>query len=213
MAGMGRAENVLAHNVRLLGHLDLPGGGQVTVRDGYAYVGHMKPPHGTTILDVADPARPRVVSTVTLADSYSHTHKVRVVDDLMFVNAEMNNRHFLRKGERIPGVAARIQAEQGRPASPQEIAQALGVAEADLPILEEAARRGYGDGGFRIYDIADRTRPREIAYVRTHGIGVHRFDVDDRYAYISTEMEGFLGNILVIYDIGDPTHPCEVSRW
>ncbi len=213
MAESGATGSSLAHNVRRLGHLDLPGGGQVTVRGRYAYVGHMKPPHGTTILDVADPARPRVVSTLTLADPYSHTHKVRVIGDLMLVNVEMNNRHFLRKGERIPETAARIQAERGRAASPEEIARALGVTEADLPVLQEAARRGYRDGGFKIYDIADRTRPREIATVRTHGIGVHRFDADERYAYISTEMDGYRGNILVIYDIGDPTRPREVSRW
>jgi len=37
--------------------------------------------------------------------------------------------------------------------------------------------------------------------------------MDERYAYISTEMEGFVGNILVIYDLGDPKHPREASRW
>ena len=37
--------------------------------------------------------------------------------------------------------------------------------------------------------------------------------MDARYAYISTEMEGFIGNILVIYDIADPRSPKEVSRW
>src|ERR671917_499346 len=58
-----------------------------------------------------------------------------------------------------------------------------------------------------------RTSPRELSYVRTGGIGVHRFDMDERYAYISTEMEGYVGNILVVYDIADPTRPREVSRW
>ena len=47
----------------------------------------------------------------------------------------------------------------------------------------------------------------------TGGIGVHRFDMDERYAYISTEMEGFVGNILVIYDLRDPKKPDEISRW
>jgi hypothetical protein len=42
---------------------------------------------------------------------------------------------------------------------------------------------------------------------------VHRFDMDERYAYISTEMEGYVGNILVIYDIRNPARPEEVSRW
>ncbi len=65
----------------------------------------------------------------------------------------------------------------------------------------------------RFYDVSDRTRPRLLSYVRTHGFGTHRFDMDERYAYISTEMEGFLGNILVIYDIADPSRPAEVSRW
>jgi hypothetical protein len=32
-------------------------------------------------------------------------------------------------------------------------------------------------------------------------------------AYISTEMEGYVGNILVIYDCADPIRPEEVSRW
>ena len=34
---------------------------------------------------------------------------------------------------------------------------------------------------------------------------MHRFDMDDRYAYISTEMDGYRVNILVNYDISDPT--------
>lgn len=37
--------------------------------------------------------------------------------------------------------------------------------------------------------------------------------MDANYAYISTEMEGYVGNILVIYDLSDPTNPTEVSRW
>jgi hypothetical protein len=50
-------------------------------------------------------------------------------------------------------------------------------------------------------------------YERTHGFGVHRFDMDERFAYISTEMEGYVGNILVIYDIEDPSRPQQVGRW
>src|SRR3546814_14091888 len=37
--------------------------------------------------------------------------------------------------------------------------------------------------------------------------------MDADYAYISTEMEGYFGNILVTYDLKDPAHPQEVSRW
>ena len=76
-----------------------------------------------------------------------------------------------------------------------------------------AEQTAYPHGGFKLYDVSDRTRPRLIRHVKTFGRGVHRFDMDERYAYISTEMEGFVGNILVIYDLRDPARPQEVSRW
>ncbi len=71
----------------------------------------------------------------------------------------------------------------------------------------------HGAGGFKLYDVSDRAAPRLIAHHRTFGRGVHRFDMDQRYAYISTEMPGYVGNILVIYDLRDPARPEEVSRW
>src|SRR5262245_62483426 len=37
-------KTTLARNVRRLGHLDLPGAGQVTVRGSHAYVGHIPNP-------------------------------------------------------------------------------------------------------------------------------------------------------------------------
>jgi hypothetical protein len=42
---------------------------------------------------------------------------------------------------------------------------------------------------------------------------VHRFTYDGRYAYISTEQEGFIGTIVMILDLKDPTRPEEVGRW
>ncbi len=41
----------LERNIRRLGHLDIAGGGQVVVQEGYAYVGHMDPPMGTSIIE------------------------------------------------------------------------------------------------------------------------------------------------------------------
>src|ERR687892_1087225 len=111
----------LSRNVRGVGHLDLPGGGQVVVDGGYAYVGHMKPPHGTSILDVSDPASPRVVARLELEGDESHTHKVRVVGDLMFVNVEQNDRHFLRKGDRLPQLRADLQGKLERRPSDAEL--------------------------------------------------------------------------------------------
>src|SRR5437764_1226371 len=83
---------------------------------------------------------------------------------------------------------------------PAVLAARMGVTEADIRAIEAESRRDYDAGGFKVYDVSDPTKPKEIAHQRTGGIGVHRFDMDDRYAYISTEMKGYIGNILVIYD-------------
>ncbi len=202
----------IASNVKRLGHLDIAGGGQVVVQGDYAYIGHMKPPHGTSIIDISNPADPRVVAHTQTDSEFSHTHKVRVAGDIMVTNVEMNNRHFLRVGDRIPETIALLETD-GKDPTDANIAAALGVKEDDIPVLNEARERGYTDGGFKVWDISDKTNPKELAYVRTHGFGTHRFDMDENYAYISTEMEGYIGNILVIYSLADPTNPTEVSRW
>ena len=66
---------------------------------------------------------------------------------------------------------------------------------------------------FEFTTFASSAAPKLISWVKTHARGVHRFDMDEHYVYISTEMEGFVGNILVIYDIRNPSNPVEVSRW
>jgi hypothetical protein len=203
----------LSKNLRPIGRIDIPGGGQVVVQDGYAFVGHMKPPHGTSIVDVRDPANPRVVVTLDLPNEDSHTHKVRVVGDVMIANVEQNDRHALRRGQALREVETRLRAELGRDPSEPELARGLDVPQSLMPRLRHALEHGYRDGGFRVFDVSDKARPRELAYHRTGGVGVHRFDMDARYAYISTEREGFVGNILVVYDIADPARPTEISRW
>lgn len=196
----------LSRNITRLGHLDIEGGGQVVVQGNYVYLGHMKPPMGTSIVDVSDPANPKVVSHVPPPDEWSHTHKVRVCGDLMITNVEQDRRHFLRKGEKIAGLRAQGLDDAG-------IAASLGVKLSDIADLEGGLARGYHSGGFRVWDISDKTAPKLLSYVRTHGFGVHRFDMDENYAYISTEMEGYVGNILVVYDLSDPSNPTEVTRW
>jgi len=71
----------------------------------------------------------------------------------------------------------------------------------------------YDDGGVRIYDITDKSNPKLIRFLKTYGKGVHRFDMDENYLYLSTEAKGFIGNILEIYDFSDPTKPDKVSQW
>jgi hypothetical protein len=167
-------------NVERLARLELPGAGQVTVAGKYAYVGHItnKERLGTSILDISDPRKPRLLSQLHLGDGDSHSHKARVAGDLMIVNVEQNMGKLGRRAENF-----------------------------------SSEQDSYSEGGFKLYDVSNPDKPRLIKHHRTHGRGVHRFDMDERYAYISTEMEGYVGNILVIYDIREPARPEEVSRW
>ena len=215
MDGSGPNGKPLAKNVKRLGHLDLPGAGQVFVAGDYAYIGHLpnKPGLGTSVVDVSDPGKPKVVASIEVGDPESHSHKVRVVDGIMAINVERNNFGIGRKAEQLPPMKKRLTVELGREPSDKELAEKLGVEESDIPALEASEIHQYTNGGFKLFDASDPANPKEIAYQRTGGIGVHRFDMDENYAYISTEMDGFIGNILVIYDIRDPEKPQEVSRW
>jgi len=85
-------DTALSKNVKMLGRLDLPGAGQVRVVGNYAYVGHLpnRAQLGSSIIDVSDARKPRVVSQIHLEDPRSHSHKARIVGDLLFVNSEQN---------------------------------------------------------------------------------------------------------------------------
>ena len=68
-------------------------------------------------------------------------------------------------------------------------------------------------GGIAIYDVSKPAQPKLITKWLTKGGGVHRFDFDGRYAYISPTAEGYVGNIVMILDLADPAKPQEVGRW
>ena len=68
-------------------------------------------------------------------------------------------------------------------------------------------------GGVGIYDVADPAKPRQVARWDTAGKGVHRYDFDGRYAYLSATMEGYVGTIVLIMDLKEPARPQEVGRW
>lgn len=154
-----------AWNTKRIGYFDCPGGGQVWIDGTTMYVGHMRNPNGTTIVDVADPRNPKILTHIPVPEGW-HSHKVRVANDVMVVNHE---------------------------------------------------RFGKGNdefgAGLGIYDVANPAEPKLITKWRTHASGVHRYEFDGRYAYISPTVEGYVGNIAMILDLADPARPREVGRW
>ena len=162
-----------------LGWHDCAGGGQVVVQDGIAYLGNMRNPYGTMIIDVKDPKHPKHLAEIRMPPG-THSHKVRVGNGLMVTNREILAGRGLR-GEVPP---------------------------ADF------------HGGLGIYDVSNPSKPRHITNWATsdkpgpgYARGVHRFDFDGRYAYISPTADGYVGNITMILDLKDPAKPEEVGRW
>jgi hypothetical protein len=51
-------------NIRHLCRTELPGGGQIVIQGTTAFVGHQVGPEGTTILDISDPRKPKVLSQI-----------------------------------------------------------------------------------------------------------------------------------------------------
>jgi hypothetical protein len=75
------------------------------------------------------------------------------------------------------------------------------------PVVPEKA-------GIQLFDISDRTNPKELGFFDTGGRGVHRpWYIGGQYVNISTHMEGYTHRIWVLVDVSDPMNPREVSRW
>src|SRR5512140_3025638 len=164
MGKVERPTGALARNVRRLGHLDLPGAGQVTVAGNHAYVGHIpnKQDLGTSIVDISDPANPRLVATVAVGDPTSHSHKVRVVGDLMIVNHERNPTAAGRRAQDMPAIRRGLREALGREPTRAELAQKLNLTEADLVAIEKDEAQPYRNGGFRLYDVSTPAKPKLI---------------------------------------------------
>lgn len=71
------------------------------------------------------------------------------------------------------------------------------------------------DEGVLIWDLKDDpVHPRLLGQFRTGGTGTHRNGYPGgRYVHLAAGMPGYSGNIYVILDIADPTHPVEAGRW
>ncbi len=80
---------VSAQGVRRVGFHDCYGGGQVYVDNGFAYIGHIHAPSGTSIVDVRDPKNPKEVAYYEMPVG-THSHKARTVNGLMVTNHEVD---------------------------------------------------------------------------------------------------------------------------
>ena len=222
------SRSVSAHGVALVGHLEIEGGGMVDVKGSLAAVGHMAPPHATTLLDVSDPMRPQILSRIP-ARPGTHSHKARICGNTLVINVE-------RYGGGGDGTAGMALFDIADPRRPREIAyyRMGGLSSGGTGVhrfqLDCERRLVYASGsadGFQgnfttIIDINDPAHPREAGRwwvpgqhiasgekpswsgtsVRTH----HPLRHKDRL-YVSLWYGGF-----AIVDITDLKRPITVSH-
>ena len=210
-----------ASKIKQVARMDLPGGGKIEVDKGFAYVGHMDPPHGTSIIDVRDPKNPKLVAQLDVPPGI-HSHKAAVRDGVMIVNHERyENNDDAQGGLKVFDVSD--------PSNPREVsffkAAAKGVHRFTFdgryayfsPVME-----GYVGNIAMILDLADPAKPQEVGRWWMPGQWVaggeeptwpgtmHRCHHPIRRAdrlYVSYWHGGF-----VILDISDMSKPTLVSH-
>src|SRR5256886_11857837 len=105
--------------LELVGHTDLGGRGdgmQVMRNGDVLYVGHMGDfGVGTSVVDIADPSRPRVLRQIPVPKG-THSHKVQLADGLLLANHEQ---YPYRTG--VPESTGLIVYDVADPADPRRI--------------------------------------------------------------------------------------------
>jgi hypothetical protein len=208
-----------ARGLRLVGHSDLGGcgDGMQVLRHGDAlYVGHFGiSGMGTSILDVADPTRPRVVDQWP-APPGSHTHKVQVADDLLLVNQEQ-----FRGGD--PFTAGMLVFDVSDPLSPRRLGRFDSGGAGVHRIVWTGGRyahasvtpEGFADRIWLVIDMSDPARPVEAARFVLDGpepaagarYAAHHALVDGDVAYL-----GYCDAGMVVLDVADFARPREIAR-
>lgn len=159
-----------AKHVRLIGRSDLGGWGdasQVVVQGDLCAVAAIGEAHeGTTLLDVSDPRTPRVLSQIP-APPGTHSHKVQLSGDLMFVN---NERLKGYKGtDFVPGLRVYDVSKPDRPkALPPIVTSGVGIHRFRIDRERGLALLPTGEDGFLdkilwIVDIEDPAKPRLVS--------------------------------------------------
>ena len=217
-----------AKNVTLVGHIDIDGGGMVDVEGNLAAIGHMGPPYATSLVDISDPANPRVIARIK-ARAGTHSHKARICGNTLVINVEQ----YGGGGDGRAGLAL---YDIVNPLAPKEIVfysmgglstGGSGVHRFQLDCSRKLIYASGSADGFQgnftmIIDISDPAHPREVGRwwfpgqhraggekpawsggsIRTH----HPLRMGNRL-YVSLWFGGF-----AILDISDITKPRLISH-
>ena len=158
---------------------------------------------GMLALDVSDPARPAVLSSVATTAPALQFNDVEVVDGRAYVTA----------GDRDGATGALIVFDVADPAHPAELSRfEFGSAAIGVSVAGGVAYVGGYSNGFEIIDVKDPRAPRRLANWRLPDPGAHTLNagtahvwwpaVRAPYAYVTYDGAG-----LHVLDVSDPAAP------
>jgi hypothetical protein len=199
----------------------------VNVQDGFAYVGHMGDDQiGTSILDVSQPANPKLVTQIERPPG-THSHKVQVVGDLLVVNHERNP----AEPDATQWSAGLAIYDVSRPWQPRQVGffptPGKGVHRMtfwEQPYVSMSGTAdGYTDMIFIMADLRDPTAPVEVGRWALPGMHTAAGEQPDwpagrnpkhHHSLIRGDRAyaGWWDGGLVILDISEPSKPQLVSR-
>lgn len=219
-----------AWNMRLIGHSDLNGYGdgmQLMLKDNYLFVGHVLGQMGTTILDVADPANPKVVNQLP-APSWVHSHKVQIAGDILIVNYE---KYPYRNNDETPERLGIRIFDISDPPDPQEIGFFSTGGQGVHRVWYAGGRyaymsatpEGFSDRIMVTVDLSDPARPQEVSRWWVPGVWTaggetptwpagRRVAAHHPVVWQDRAYWGYWDAGIIIMDITDPARPQEVSR-
>jgi len=157
---------VEARGLELVGHTDLDGKGdgmQIMRNGDVLYVGHMGDfGVGTSVVDVADLTRPRVIRQIPVPQG-THSHKVQLAGDLLLANHEQ---YPYRVG--VPESSGLLVYDVSTPADPRRIGflaiDGLGVHRiwwtGGRYAYASAREKGVRNRFLIVVDLADPAKPR-----------------------------------------------------
>jgi len=188
---MGRPEPEapsLARGFALIGHSDQggrPDGMQLQHYRDHVYVGHVFS-GGFTVMDTRDPRTPTPIHFEAAPSNTWNIHLQAADDLLLVIHAKDLWAEFRTESQYYSG--------------------SVGTKLADV-------ERNWS-AGVAIYDISHPSKPKQISFLATDGVGAHRlWYVGGRWAYASVLPKGYTDYIFAVIDLADPVHPRWAGRY
>ncbi|MBI4764901.1 MAG: hypothetical protein HY787_09885 [Deltaproteobacteria bacterium] len=230
-SGDHRSYGAEGSNVRLIGHSDLQGRDalQIVLKGNYAYVGHhrgreMNPLtgalewNGTTILDVGDPAQPRIVKHLPGYEG-AESRAVQVVEQYF------DGRDYLLRNQESSAFTGFEVFDITERSSPRLVSKIEGLKAAHKSWWDAKTGYAYLSGtapGWKgqhliIYDLKNPSSPRFVSNWGLPGqapgesgkrVSLHHPVISGDRAYLSY----LLGGDVVILDIADKAQPKVIAH-